>query len=671
MKINLIGMTSLICAIVLLLVLLFVPLQYVFHDNVTFSPTELNSQIGEIFYDDNSETYTIVGYSNESGFLTYGPYVELPKGRYIVSFLLKVNNESSSDVVANIDVFDGEKLLNTSEIRLDDFDYLGKYQPFMQSFSSNGGNSFEFRIFKYAGVNLEVSSIEIKPTTEYLIYKQFIKTITNLFLFVLGGLLFIAIITKISITKKILNQIYSKPFYLFLFVFIFYLVVLSGAFGQIHVPTGDEPHYLITTHSIVYDRDIYVENNYVNEDYSRFYHPNSTIAPHVALNVKGNKVPFHGIGLPILLSPFYFFLGLNGVRIFLAVIASLLVLNIYFFIEYLIGNKQNALITSLIIASTSPLLFYSHTIYPETLSALILVYTTRILYKKYNHENIPKFKYILCGVLIAFLPWLGIKYISIMFPLIILWAMYSYKKSDILHVISPILASLIIYASFMLYMFNSLSPINVYSGVGGASKYTYAYLFPFQGIFSRIAGLFFDQRIGLIFYAPIFILCIIGFVIVASRVNYKNNIGFYSILFLPSIFYFAMYIFSRATGGMCPPSRQLVAIIPPISYLLSCGLVYFSEKKMLTTLNVLYVMSVGIALKLLQNQNLLFNHGSKISRLLVDVSNSVFVDLSIIFPSFYYKYSNNASNWLNLLYWTIVFLIIMFVEYLYRKKIAI
>ncbi len=35
--------------------------------------------------------------------------------------------------------------------------------------------------------------------------------------------------------------------------------------------SGDEPNYLMTTHSLVYDRDINVYNNYLHKDYFHFY----------------------------------------------------------------------------------------------------------------------------------------------------------------------------------------------------------------------------------------------------------------------------------------------------------------------------------------------------------------------------------------------------------------
>src|SRR5688572_20697636 len=54
------------------------------------------------------------------------------------------------------------------------------------------------------------------------------------------------------------------------------LLVVGGslwAFTQVRnvVPTGDEPHYLVAAQSLLADRDLRVENNYVSGDYLAYF----------------------------------------------------------------------------------------------------------------------------------------------------------------------------------------------------------------------------------------------------------------------------------------------------------------------------------------------------------------------------------------------------------------
>ena len=46
--------------------------------------------------------------------------------------------------------------------------------------------------------------------------------------------------------------------------------------------TGDEPHYLLAAHSLVYDHDLDLANNYADQDYASFY-PSALLDPHVKI----------------------------------------------------------------------------------------------------------------------------------------------------------------------------------------------------------------------------------------------------------------------------------------------------------------------------------------------------------------------------------------------------
>ncbi|MDD8011543.1 MAG: hypothetical protein PHX73_10610 [Acidobacteriota bacterium] len=75
--------------------------------------------------------------------------------------------------------------------------------------------------------------------------------------------------------------------------------------------SGDEPNYLLTTHSLLADRDINLENNYRNRDYFHFYdekeNPNLRMNPYARAGVKGRGYiyPINLPGISFLMVPFY------------------------------------------------------------------------------------------------------------------------------------------------------------------------------------------------------------------------------------------------------------------------------------------------------------------------------------------------------------------------------
>jgi len=91
-----------------------------------------------------------------------------------------------------------------------------------------------------------------------------------------------------------------------LFVIILAVSILTGfSYAQKWKLTGDEPHYLIITYSIIHNGDMDVKNNYDREDYVSFCHYKG-LSPHYSdNNLKGHWYSSHNIGLPLLLVPFF------------------------------------------------------------------------------------------------------------------------------------------------------------------------------------------------------------------------------------------------------------------------------------------------------------------------------------------------------------------------------
>src|SRR5947209_7531755 len=83
------------------------------------------------------------------------------------------------------------------------------------------------------------------------------------------------------------------------FTTTFYYVLSSSP------PSGDEPHFLVISQTLLKYHSLNVMLDYTHGDYHSFYPTN--LAPHVSRNTNGQLLPLHSIGAPILwLVPFYF-----------------------------------------------------------------------------------------------------------------------------------------------------------------------------------------------------------------------------------------------------------------------------------------------------------------------------------------------------------------------------
>jgi hypothetical protein len=69
--------------------------------------------------------------------------------------------------------------------------------------------------------------------------------------------------------------------------------------------SGDEPHYLMITHSIVVDHDMDVGNNYANNDGRFFGRDGLEMGLHAVPARSGRLRPIHNVGMAVALVPVY------------------------------------------------------------------------------------------------------------------------------------------------------------------------------------------------------------------------------------------------------------------------------------------------------------------------------------------------------------------------------
>ena len=468
----------------------------------------------------------------------------------------------------------------------------------------------------------------------------------------------------------------------FAFAGIVYILAASGILFTPYPITGDEPHYLLITKSLISDGDVNLWNNYQNKDYLEFYP--GRLDSHTTTGKRGSQFQYsrHMPGLSVLLLPAYVVgtrIGkvsasvlskpmsekgvlILAIRFFLCVLAAALSGMFYLVVDTLLKNRKVSLITWGLFGFTTPLLFYSFQIYPEVVVALISI---SLMYLIIIKSDWRLSRLLLAGIGIGILPWFGIKYmvISAGCGLLFIFSFLRQKQKikNYFYLALPIFLSAGVFLFFLWSLYGKLSPVAVYKGTTVDGSVTFNAFYhhnPFEFLRCWI-GYLFDQRVGLFAYSPIFVLFFPG-LILWFRKNKKEALS----LFFPLILYWAFCSLSYYWGGYCPPGRTLLPVLW-IMCLFMGGAMYWSGKKkpvvimhLLVGLSFLNTYLLAQNTRLLYHENLSFHwaESGKVSNVLHSLSNA-FIDFTKFVPSLS---SQEGITWIPLFFWILLSLLIGF-----------
>ncbi len=349
--------------------------------------------------------------------------------------------------------------------------------------------------------------------------------------------------------------------------------------------SGDEPNYLMTTHSLVYDRDINVYNNYLHKDYFHFYSekedPRSKLDIYAQQGRRGPgyNYPINLPGISALMVPFYALaqtFGDSWIRTFiirgsLIIWAVLLGLQIYLLARDLWKREGLALGLWALYGFSAPVLFYAIHLYPEIPIALFSTYIYRLARKG---GPLSTRRLLGMGLLLGSFFWFGLKYNMIFWPLLAVCVYYLWKsqphRARILWLAVPALAGLGLFYLAVWDMFGTLSPFAVYNGAVNAKQsqaILQAFLdLPHAARFDSFFDYFLDQRDGLLPYAPFYAFAFLGMIGMIKRAR-RELIG----LLLIGAPFVLNYAFFTHRQGYCPPGR----VLAPISWIGAVAVGYF------------------------------------------------------------------------------------------------
>lgn len=267
--------------------------------------------------------------------------------------------------------------------------------------------------------------------------------------------------------------------------------------------TGDEPFYLLTTQSLIEDKNLDLRRQYELRSYESFFDHPDGLWTQSSAREDGKLLSPHNPGLSVFVIPGFGIGGLIGVQIQMMIIAALTFSLAYILIVKISGAFWISWLTTLAVAVTAPAFIYSTEIYPEVPAALFLIVSLLIIQRIDRSNTWQAIGLLLC---LTSMVWLGVKYAPLAGLVAVwgCWRMDSPRRSVFL--VSAILSATL-FIWFHLETFGGLTPYSVnlvYTGDGTIN--ILGDHLDFKQRIYRPLGLFIDERFGIGRWAPILLL---------------------------------------------------------------------------------------------------------------------------------------------------------------------
>lgn len=322
------------------------------------------------------------------------------------------------------------------------------------------------------------------------------------------------------------------------------------------VPGGDEPHYLVIAQSLLKDGDVKIENNHRNRDYATYYA--GSLPPDFRVRGRDNQIySIHAPGVSAIIAPVFAVAGYVGAGVLLLLMAAAGSALAWHLAWLVTGRGDAAWFGWATVTLSATWIFHSFTIYPDGVGAVLVLTGAWALIRaeheaRDNSESIvPWFWH---GTALALLPWLHTRFAVLAGGV---GALVLLRMSLLRNAPSKAFAFLAVpavsFVGWIAYF------IKIYGTPDPSAPYGRSEEGGFQFIPDGLAGLFFDQRFGLIAYAPAMIFAFVGVGVMIARPAWRRHaleLLFVHVPYLIVVTHFAMW-----WGGRSAPARFFVPLL--------------------------------------------------------------------------------------------------------------
>ena len=333
--------------------------------------------------------------------------------------------------------------------------------------------------------------------------------------------------------------------------------------------SGDEPHYLMVTRSLVADGDLELANNYAHNDARLFGRDGLEAGPHVASSRSGRQESVHDIGLPVLLAPIYAIAqslagitsesllkrfrmdrGLFAYSLISLVLIGMTAIGVGLLARTLATSSSSTFASLLVIALgiSPPILSHSFLVFPEVAALFITCVTVWFALKHDSPRDVLWFFAVLA--LLGALPWAHRKFSPYVLGLLFVILR---GRWPVVRTLSParwtIAAVLFLGPQIAFHAWTW----SHWGNIGGPQMLDAA-PFSLGALGDGLVGLWFDRQSGLLAYAPLYWM-----LAACWMLTWKRTWPFAVPVLL---LYIPMAAFVEWWGGFAPAARYLVPVLP-------------------------------------------------------------------------------------------------------------
>ena len=235
-----------------------------------------------------------------------------------------------------------------------------------------------------------------------------------------------------------------------------------------------------------------------------------------------------------------------------------------------VSSARAALFGTLATTLLAPLLFAPLYLFPEVPAMVLSLFAFRGLCSPAPGAGETR-----CGLALALLPFVGVKYIPLSIAVLIagMWSSPGRRTARLVRVGGPLALGLLMHALFTWRLYGSFSPAAIYLGAGeqagapalGGDWGSYVAAWP--AALASAIGFLLDQKEGLLAYGPHFLLAVVG---LAWMWQHQRKLLLSSGLVAAA--YLGPYALSQQLGGQGPPVRPLMAVLWVLSPALGVAL---------------------------------------------------------------------------------------------------
>ncbi len=470
----------------------------------------------------------------------------------------------------------------------------------------------------------------------------------------LGLAVFHAAVQLRALRPLLGDRLPSRPSVLFFAVpAVLYLAILPWA-AERRQPDGDEPYYLLLAHSLAYDLDSDLANNYAGADWRFFLDRPVAPQPGDPRGPDGEVYSRHNLLLPLVLAVPYRLAGKAGALAAMALLTALIAwLSLRLAGRYFPDRPGGALLACGLLALAPPLLTYAHQVWVEVPAAVLLALALDRLNERFAGRPeggaagsaMPGSGrggwrrwagWATLGLPLVLLPLLKIRFALLSLPVLVLAFVRAARhdrraRRGLVGITALLAATGAAILAYNRYRYGNPLKIHSWSELALPAV-------SLRATFEGFLGLFWDAAFGLFAFAPLWLLVVPALALgavrrpPAARPSPRRAAGHLALVALP----YLLLLAPRAEwyGGWSPPFRYGVVLLPLLALVLVPLLAARHRAGARLVLGALGAATAVLTLIWLAAPGITYDLAHGRTRLLDALSAGLGADAARLFPSY-------------------------------------